>query len=46
MNLVDVLAKEKVEERLASRINGVVVGIVTNIDDPDGQGRVKVKYQV
>ena len=44
MNLVDVLAKEKVEQRLTSRINGVVVGIVTNIDDPDGQGRVRVKF--
>ena len=44
MNLVDVLAKEKVQQRLTSRINGVVVGIVTNIDDPDGQGRVRVKF--
>jgi uncharacterized protein involved in type VI secretion and phage assembly len=44
MNLVDVLTKSKVEEELVSRVFGVVVGIVTNIDDPDGLGRVKVKF--
>jgi len=44
VNLVDVLAKGKVEQRLACRIIGVVVGIVTSIDDPDGQGRVRVKF--
>lgn len=27
-----------------SRINGVVVGVVTNNQDPDGMGRVKVKF--
>jgi uncharacterized protein involved in type VI secretion and phage assembly len=24
--------------------NGLVIGLVTNIDDPEGQGRVRVKY--
>ncbi|HEX8116303.1 MAG TPA: phage baseplate assembly protein V [Pyrinomonadaceae bacterium] len=28
----------------AGRINGVVVGIVTNNQDPDGMGRVKLKF--
>lgn len=44
MNLVDVLTKNKVEEDFLCRIFGVVVGIVTNLDDPDGLGRVKVKF--
>ncbi len=46
MNLFDVLLDERREERM-SRVNkvwGVVVGVVTNNKDPDGQGRVKVKF--
>jgi uncharacterized protein involved in type VI secretion and phage assembly len=31
-------------ESSTSRINGVVVGVVTNNQDPDGMGRVKVKF--
>jgi uncharacterized protein involved in type VI secretion and phage assembly len=34
--------EEKDEQ--ASRIVGVVVGVVTNNQDPDGMGRVKVKF--
>ena len=44
VSLVDVLTKNKIEEALISRVYGVVVGIVTNINDPDGAGRVKVKF--
>jgi uncharacterized protein involved in type VI secretion and phage assembly len=31
-------------EAIASRIHGVVVGVVTNNQDPEGMGRVKVKF--
>lgn len=44
MSLIDVLTRSKIEEQLASRFYGVVCGIVTNIDDPDGLGQVKVKF--
>ena len=44
MTLVDVLTKNKIEETLISRVYGVVIGIVTNINDPDDLGRVKVKF--
>lgn len=43
MNLFDVLADER-EDETAGRIAGVVVGVVTNNRDPDGMGRVKVKF--
>jgi uncharacterized protein involved in type VI secretion and phage assembly len=43
MNLFDVLAKDD-DQVLAGRISGVVVGVVTNTQDPDGLGRVKVKF--
>jgi uncharacterized protein involved in type VI secretion and phage assembly len=46
MNLFDVLLEESQEERMsrAHKVWGVVVGVVTNNQDPDGQGRVKVKF--
>jgi uncharacterized protein involved in type VI secretion and phage assembly len=43
MNLFDVLAKDE-DQALSSRISGVVVGVVTNTQDPDGLGRVKVRF--
>ena len=42
MNLFDVLSVD--EDASASRISGVVVGVVTNTQDPAGLGRVKVKF--
>ncbi|MFL6337414.1 MAG: phage baseplate assembly protein V [Pyrinomonadaceae bacterium] len=41
MNLFDALTDERAA---ASRFSGVVVGVVTNNQDPDGMGRVKVKF--
>ncbi len=32
------------DEEEAFRVTGVVIGIVTNIKDPEGLGRIKVKY--
>lgn len=43
MNLLDVLSSEE-DRALGSRVSGVVVGVVTNIQDPAGLGRVKVKF--
>ena len=43
MNLFDVLSRDE-GRALASRISGVVVGVVTNTQDPEGLGRVKVKF--
>jgi uncharacterized protein involved in type VI secretion and phage assembly len=43
MNLFDVLSKDE-SGALASRISGVVVGLVTNTQDPEGLGRVKVRF--
>lgn len=42
MNLYDLLLGS--EDARAQRITGVVVGVVTNNQDPDGLGRVKVKF--
>lgn len=42
MNLLDVLPQ--VGPRVANRIYGVVVGIVTNNQDPDGLGRVRLRF--
>ena len=43
MTLFDVLTDER--DDLSSRISGVVVGVVTNNqNDPEGLGRVKVKF--
>lgn len=41
-HLLDVLAPSKPEE--SGKNYGVVVGLVTNNKDPDGMGRVKVKF--
>jgi uncharacterized protein involved in type VI secretion and phage assembly len=44
VNFFDVLIDTEEREALASRIHGVAVGVVTNNQDPDGMGRVKVKF--
>lgn len=44
MNFFDVLMDTEGREAQASRVAGVVIGIVTNNQDPDGLGRVKVKF--
>lgn len=44
MNFFGVLIDAEEREAMASRIYGVVVGVVTNNQDPDGLGRVKVKF--
>jgi uncharacterized protein involved in type VI secretion and phage assembly len=44
VNLIDVFANSDERENVKARISGVVVGIVTNNQDPDGMGRVKVKF--
>lgn len=44
MNLFDALAVGDGRDLSANRIFGVVVGMVTNNQDPDGMGRVKVKF--
>ncbi|MDQ3908749.1 MAG: phage baseplate assembly protein V [Acidobacteriota bacterium] len=43
MNLFEVLAEER-DDGAASRVAGVVVGVVTNNKDEEGLGRVKVKF--
>jgi uncharacterized protein involved in type VI secretion and phage assembly len=42
VNLFDVLTDERGAS--SSRFSGVVVGVVTNNQDPEGMGRVKVKF--
>jgi len=42
VNLFDVLTDER--DDTVSRVSGVVVGVVTNNQDPEGMGRVKVKF--
>ncbi|NES77328.1 MULTISPECIES: phage baseplate assembly protein V [unclassified Okeania] len=44
MRLFDLLTDNEQREAIASRIYGVVVGVVTNNEDPEGLGRVKVKF--
>jgi uncharacterized protein involved in type VI secretion and phage assembly len=44
MSFFDVLIDTEEWEAIASRIHGVVVGVVTNNQDPEGMGRVKVKF--
>ncbi|HEV8483529.1 MAG TPA: phage baseplate assembly protein V [Blastocatellia bacterium] len=44
MNLFDLLTDVEKRDTTLHRIYGVVVGLVTNNQDPDGLGRVKVKF--
>jgi uncharacterized protein involved in type VI secretion and phage assembly len=44
MNLYDYMAGTLGEEAHAGRISGVVIGVVTNNQDPDKLGRVKVRF--
>jgi uncharacterized protein involved in type VI secretion and phage assembly len=44
MNFYDVISDSIQNDLRGGRIHGVVVGIVTNNQDPDGLGRVKVKF--
>jgi uncharacterized protein involved in type VI secretion and phage assembly len=44
MNFFDVITDSIQNDLRGGRIHGVVVGIVTNNQDPDGLGRVKVKF--
>jgi uncharacterized protein involved in type VI secretion and phage assembly len=44
VNVVELFAQGIVQRPVAGRVYGVAIGIVTTIDDPDGQGRVKVRY--
>ena len=44
MNLFSLLSEHRERDSSAGRINGVVVGVVTNNQDPEGLGRVKVRF--
>lgn len=44
MNPFEMLAEGSTAPAPAQRISGVVIGIVTNVLDPDGLARVKVKF--
>jgi len=44
MSLADLLIENEETTALLGRIPGVVVGVVTNNQDPDGLGRVKVRF--
>src|SRR5215510_16339114 len=44
MNLVDALLDTDRQRGAANRLNGVMVGVVTNNQDPEGLGRVKVRF--
>ena len=44
MNFFDMLIDTEEQEAMGSRIQGVVVGVITNNEDPDLMGRVKVKF--
>ncbi len=44
MNILDLLLPEDLDESRAGKVYGVVVGIVTNNDDPQKMGRVKMKF--
>jgi uncharacterized protein involved in type VI secretion and phage assembly len=44
VSLFDALLDAEAREAASRRISGVVVGLVTNNKDPEGLGRVKVKF--
>ena len=44
MNLHSLLNDTDKQDEKRSKIQGVVIGVVTNNEDPDGMGRVKVKF--
>jgi uncharacterized protein involved in type VI secretion and phage assembly len=44
VNLADAIAGAKERGTAAGKVYGAVVGVVTNNKDPDGMGRVKVKF--
>ena len=44
MNILDLLSTETVQETRTGKVYGVVVGIVTNNQDPAQLGRVKVRF--
>lgn len=44
MSLSELLDNLEKDDRAAQRIYGVTVGVVTNNQDPDGLGRVKVRF--
>jgi hypothetical protein len=43
MNLLDVFYDRQVEKQ-KSKVFGVMIGIATNNQDPENQGRVKVRF--
>jgi uncharacterized protein involved in type VI secretion and phage assembly len=44
MKIGDLFVDAEARESLAGRVTGVVVALVTNNEDPDGLGRVKVSF--
>jgi uncharacterized protein involved in type VI secretion and phage assembly len=44
VNILELLTNESPEEQCRDKIFGVVVGVVTNIQDPEKIGRVKVRF--
>jgi uncharacterized protein involved in type VI secretion and phage assembly len=44
MSLLELIAETAEGEAAAGRIFGAVIGIVSNVSDPDSLGRVKVRY--
>ena len=46
MSLLDLILEKPTATRVAGRIFGAVIGVVSNVDDPDRLGRVKVALSV
>ncbi|MGI0484845.1 phage baseplate assembly protein V [Pantanalinema rosaneae CENA516] len=44
MNFLDILLSSDERSAIAHRVSGVAIGVVTNNQDPDQLGRVKVKF--
>lgn len=44
MSLVDFLTDTQGKQCVSGSVYGVVIGIVTSLEDPDGVGRVKLQY--